>query len=341
MLAADMHQNTEKGKSSCSVPTSCEAAAPQAICTKPAQPAAAPVRRASTLIAPAAPSSTPVPKICSMPAVAGLIGALIEQLAAARAIPKLSVIRPADAEETREAWLAALSGDAGPTAILLTRQDVPVLERGTGGALGLHRGAYVLWDPKRALDVILMASGSEVHIALDAAKELESAGIGARVVSFPSWDLFEKQPESYRQGVLPAAVSRRVVIEAGLSMGWERHAGDGALYITLEHFGGGTFLVRSVPSLLVDVHWESFLRELIPVLEEQDAVKGGQVVDKLLALMACHGAIRAGQRLSKEEMVSLVAQLDEAEVPTNCPHGRPVLKRLTFYEIEKMFRRIV
>ncbi|MCU0844950.1 MAG: transketolase [Spirochaetes bacterium] len=161
----------------------------------------------------------------------------IEQLAAARAIPKLSVIRPADAEETREAWLAALSGDAGPTAILLTRQDVPVLERGTGGALGLHRGAYVLWDPKRALDVILMASGSEVHIALDAAKELESAGIGARVVSFPSWDLFEKQPESYRQGVLPTAVSRRVVIEAGLSMGWERHAGDGALYITLEHFG--------------------------------------------------------------------------------------------------------
>ena len=76
-------------------------------------------------------------------------------------------------------------------------------------------------------------------------------------------------------------------------------------------------------------------------MEEQEAVKGDQVVDKLLALMACHGAIRAGQRLSKEEMVSLVEQLDEVEVPTNCPHGRPVFKRLSFYEIEKMFRRVV
>jgi DNA mismatch repair protein MutL len=113
------------------------------------------------------------------------------------------------------------------------------------------------------------------------------------------------------------------------------------LGITLEHFGGGTFMVRSVPNILVDVHWESFLRELIPVIEEQGTVKGDQVVDRLLALMACHGAIRAGQRLSHEEMVSLVEQLDEVEVPTNCPHGRPVFKRLSFYEIEKMFRRVL
>jgi DNA mismatch repair protein MutL len=113
------------------------------------------------------------------------------------------------------------------------------------------------------------------------------------------------------------------------------------LGISLEHFGGGTFIVRSVPNLLVGVYWESFLRELLPLMEEQEAVKGDQVVDKLLALMACHGAIRAGQRLSKEEMVSLVEQLDEVEVPTNCPHGRPVFKRLSFYEIEKMFRRVV
>jgi DNA mismatch repair protein MutL len=113
------------------------------------------------------------------------------------------------------------------------------------------------------------------------------------------------------------------------------------LGIRLEHFGGGTFMVRSVPNILVDVHWESFLRELIPVIEEQGIVKGDQVVDRLLALMACHGAIRAGQRLSHEKMVSLVEQLDEVEVPTNCPHGRPVFKRLSFYEIEKMFRRVV
>lgn len=161
----------------------------------------------------------------------------VEHLAVARAIPGLSVIRPADAEETREAWLAALSGEAGPTAILLTRQDIPVLERGADGARGLHRGAYVLWDPKRALDIILLASGSEVHITLEAAKELEVSGIGARVVSFPSWELFEKQPGSYRESVLPVSVGRRAVIEAGLSMGWERYAGAGALYVTLERFG--------------------------------------------------------------------------------------------------------
>jgi DNA mismatch repair protein MutL len=113
------------------------------------------------------------------------------------------------------------------------------------------------------------------------------------------------------------------------------------LGIALEPFGGATFLVRSVPNILVDARWESFLRELIPVLEEQGSVKGDQVADKLLALMACHGAIRAGQRLSKEEMISLVEQLDEAEVPTNCPHGRPVSKKLSFYDIEKMFRRIL
>jgi len=113
------------------------------------------------------------------------------------------------------------------------------------------------------------------------------------------------------------------------------------LGITLEHFGGETFMVRSVPNLLVDVHWVTFLRELIAVLEEQGAVKGDQVVDRLLALMACHGAIRAGQRLSYEEMVALVEQLEDAEVPTNCPHGRPVFKRLSFHEIEKMFRRVL
>ncbi len=161
----------------------------------------------------------------------------VEHLAVARAIPGLTVIRPADAEETREAWLAALSGEAGPTAILLTRQDIPVLKRGADGARELLRGAYVLWDPKRALDIILLASGSEVHIALEAAKELEASGIGARVVSFPSWELFEKQPGGYRESVLPASIGRRAVIEAGLSMGWERYAGAGALYVTLERFG--------------------------------------------------------------------------------------------------------
>ena len=156
--------------------------------------------------------------------------------------------------------------------------------------------------------------------------------------------VYEKLKRSYDNSSLecqPFLIPPRVEFSPSESRTILKKIGElSELGITLEHFGGETFMVRSVPSLLVDVHWESFLRELIPVLEEQGAVKGDQVVDRLLALMACHGAIRAGQRLSKEEMVSLVEQLDEAEVPTNCPHGRPVFKRLSFYEIEKMFRRI-
>jgi len=157
--------------------------------------------------------------------------------------------------------------------------------------------------------------------------------------------VYEKLKASYDNSTLecqPFLLPPRVEFSPSESRAILKKLGElSELGITLEHFGGGTFLVRSVPSLLVDVHWESFLCEIIPVLDEQNSVKGGQVVGKLLALMACHGAIRAGQRLSKEEMVSLVEQLDEVEVPTNCPHGRPIFKRLSFYEIEKMFRRIV
>jgi DNA mismatch repair protein MutL len=157
--------------------------------------------------------------------------------------------------------------------------------------------------------------------------------------------LYEKLKRSYEKSSLecqPFLIPPRVEFSPLESRTILKKIGElSELGITLEHFGGETFLVRAVPSLLVDVHWESFLRELIPILEEPGAMKGDQLVDGLLALMACHGAIRAGQRLSMEEMVSLVEQLDEAEVPTNCPHGRPVFKRLSFYEIEKMFRRVV
>jgi DNA mismatch repair protein MutL len=157
--------------------------------------------------------------------------------------------------------------------------------------------------------------------------------------------VYEKLKRSYRNSNLecqPFLIPPRVEFSPSESRTILKKMGElSDLGIMLEHFGGETFMVRSVPNILVDVHWESFLRELIPVLEEQGAVKGDQVVDRLLALMACHGAIRAGQRLSQQEMVSLVEQLDEVEVPTNCPHGRPVFKRLSFYEIEKMFRRIV
>jgi len=113
------------------------------------------------------------------------------------------------------------------------------------------------------------------------------------------------------------------------------------LGVELEHFGGSTFLLRSVPSVLVDADWEGFLLDLVPVLEEEQDLGKDKAMDRLLTVMACHGAIRAGKRLSEQEMVSLVSQLQETDLPTNCPHGRPIMKRFSFYEIEKMFKRVI
>ncbi len=158
----------------------------------------------------------------------------VEHLASLRAIPNLTVLRPADAGETREAWLAALENTEGPSALLLTRQDVPVLERKDGG---LRRGAYILHDGGASPDIVVLASGSELHISVEAALALAGDGIAVRVVSFPSWELFDRQDEKYRESVLGPRGTRRAVVEAGLSMGWERYAGEQALYITMENFG--------------------------------------------------------------------------------------------------------
>ncbi len=113
------------------------------------------------------------------------------------------------------------------------------------------------------------------------------------------------------------------------------------LGVELEHFGGSTFLLRSVPSVLVDAEWEGFLLDLLPVLEEEEDLSQDKAMDKWLTVMACHGAIRAGKRLSQQEMISLLNQLQEMDLPTNCPHGRPVFRRFSYYEIEKMFKRVV
>lgn len=162
----------------------------------------------------------------------------VEQLAAARAMPNLTVIRPADAEETREAWLAAIANTEGPTALILTRQNLPILRRDPeSDASNLHRGAYAIWDSGSDPDILLLSSGSEVSITTDAAIELKKKGIGCRVISFPSWELFEKQDEEYRRNILPPEIDRRAVIEAGISMGWERYAGRDALFLTVERFG--------------------------------------------------------------------------------------------------------
>jgi transketolase len=163
----------------------------------------------------------------------------IEHLAALRSIPGLTVIRPCDANETAEAWRVALEPGTGPVALALTRQGVPVLDRTIcAPATGLRRGAYVLEEAhKTQPDLILMASGSEVHIAMDAAQKLKEKGIGARVVSMPSWELFEKQPEQYHLEILPSEVKVRLAIEAGVTQGWHRYTGDRGEIIGLDHFG--------------------------------------------------------------------------------------------------------
>jgi transketolase len=163
----------------------------------------------------------------------------IEQLAALRAIPHLTVIRPADANETVIAWRVALEHREGPVALLFTRQKLPVLDRAAlAPADGLLRGAYVLAESEGGQpNVILIATGSEVHPTLAARERLIEQGVRARVVSMPSWELFDQQPQSYRQEVLPPEVTARLAIEAGVPQGWHRYVGDRGDVIGIERFG--------------------------------------------------------------------------------------------------------
>jgi transketolase len=156
----------------------------------------------------------------------------VEQLASLRAMPNLMLLRPADATETVEAWRIALQHTGGPVGLVLTRQKLPVLDRGTlAPASGVARGAYVMTEAgDRVPEVILIATGSEVSLALEAHQRLVADGIRSRVVSMPSRDLFEAQPQSYRDEVLPPHVRARVSIEASAPLGWERYVGlDGAI----------------------------------------------------------------------------------------------------------------
>jgi transketolase len=163
----------------------------------------------------------------------------VEHLPALRAIPNLSVIRPADANETAVAWRVALERRDGPVALALTRQGVPVIDRSRyAAAEGLTRGGYVLADaPGKAPEVVLIASGSEVPVALEAYEKLTAEGIAARVVSLPSWDLFEKQPQGYKDEVLPPGVTARLAIEAAVPLGWERYVGLKGAVIGMTRFG--------------------------------------------------------------------------------------------------------
>lgn len=162
----------------------------------------------------------------------------VEQLATLRAIPEMSMLRPADANETAAAWKTALEYKAGPKGLALTRQNVPVLE-GTKekAAEGVARGAYVLVAGGEQPDVILMGTGSEVHLAVEAAKKLSEQGIAARVVSVPCLDWFLEQDPEYIESVIPSAVTARVSVEAGVAMPWYRLLGTAGRPVSLEHFG--------------------------------------------------------------------------------------------------------
>ena len=154
----------------------------------------------------------------------------VEQLASLRAMPGLTVIRPADANETVAAWRIAVAG-AGPYVIVLGRQPLPILPKQDG----VEKGAYVM-QPAENPHIVLVASGSEVALAMDGAKALAEKGVRASVVSMPSWELFDAQSEAYRASVLPPDLPK-VVIEAGVSMGWHKYTGSRVAFVTQETFG--------------------------------------------------------------------------------------------------------
>ncbi len=163
----------------------------------------------------------------------------VEQLASLRAIPGLDVIRPADANEVAEAWRCAIDRHHQPVALVLTRQNVPVIDRGKyAPAAGLRRGGYVLADPEGGdPELILIATGSEVALALAAHEELSAGGVRSRVVSLPCWELFDRQDQSYRDEVLPPGITARVSVEEASTIGWDRYVGFGGTKIGMHTFG--------------------------------------------------------------------------------------------------------
>lgn len=162
----------------------------------------------------------------------------VEQLISLRSIPNLIVIRPADANETAQAWRVALEHKTGPVTLILSRQKLPVLDQSKyAGAENLEKGAYVLSDCEGKPDLIFIATGSEVQLALAAQEELSKEKINTRVVSMPSWELFEKQSDDYKEKVLPKDVKKRISIEAGSTLGWHKYVTDEGLAIGIDEFG--------------------------------------------------------------------------------------------------------
>jgi transketolase len=162
----------------------------------------------------------------------------IETYAALRAIPKLWFMRPADANETAVAWKVALERTDGPVALSLSRQKVPTLDRSElGAASGVERGAYTLWESSSSPELILISTGAEVGLTLEAGRKIAEDGTAVRVVSMPCWELFEEQSADYRDEVLPPDVKARLSIEPGVALGWKQWVGDRGDSISIEHFG--------------------------------------------------------------------------------------------------------
>lgn len=162
----------------------------------------------------------------------------VEQLIGLRSVPNLMVIRPADANETVQAWRVTLEHSGGPVALILTRQNLPIIDQDKyTNASALEKGAYILSDCEGLPQLILMGSGSEVHLLLEAQEKLKEASIASRVVSFPSWELFDKQDEAYQQKVLPKNIRRRVAVEAGSPIGWTKYVTDEGCVIGVTQFG--------------------------------------------------------------------------------------------------------
>ncbi|WCK55792.1 transketolase [Aneurinibacillus sp. Ricciae_BoGa-3] len=161
----------------------------------------------------------------------------VEQLVALRAIPGLTVIRPSDANETASAWAYALQQTEGPVALILSRQNLPVFEETKANIDSISRGGYVLTQTNEKPDVLLIGTGSEVSLAVNAKAELEKENVSVRVVAMPSWELFDKQSDEYKELVLPSAVTKRVSLEMGISLGWQRYVGPEGKILSIDTFG--------------------------------------------------------------------------------------------------------
>ena len=189
----------------------------------------------------------------------------IEQIMNLRQVPNMTVIRPADANETLEAWRLAITNTSGPTTLVLSRQNLPVLDRSVCSAgSGTKRGGYILWESAPDPDLILIATGSEVSITLSAGRELAAKGIKVRIVSLPSWEIFDRQPEGYRNSVLPQQVTKRIAVEAGIKLGWEHYIGLSGKIIGMETFGA------SAPA---------------PVLYEKFGLTAGKIIEAAKELL--------------------------------------------------------